>query len=282
MSRRYAEVIGDPIAHSKSPLIHNFWLQKLGIDAEYRATHVRADELEDYFARRRGDAEWLGCNITIPHKESVATLIPNLLGGYDDFGALNLVVRRPQGLFGANTDVEGVVGPLNAFHDHAFDYGPVPKRTIAVIGAGGAARAALFGLKRMAFAKAFRILVRRPEQGHALSQQLGLSAEIMPITDESLAGVDILINASPLGMVGQPALELGLDCMGGGTSQPLLFEMVYAPLETQLVSAARSLSFEVIDGLGMLVGQASSAFELLFGQSPPREHDAELRELLIR
>ena len=134
----------------------------------------------------------------------------------------------------------------------------------------------------MAFAKTFRILVRRLEQGHSLSQQLGLSAEVMPITDESLAGVDILINASPLGMVGKPALELALDRMGGGTGQPLLFEMVYAPLETQLVSAARSLSFEVIDGLDMLVGQASSAFELLFGQSPPREHDAELRELLIR
>ena len=89
MSRPYAEVIGDPISHSKSPLIHNFWLGKLGIDAEYRACHVRPEELADYFAQRREDADWRGCNITVPHKEAATHCVEALLPGYEDIGAIN-------------------------------------------------------------------------------------------------------------------------------------------------------------------------------------------------
>ncbi len=273
MTRPYAEVIGDPIAHSKSPLIHNFWLQKLGIDAEYRACHVKREALEDYFAQRRSDEDWRGCNVTIPHKETVATLIgnDNILPGYIDFGATNLVLPVDGDLMVANTDVAGVVGPINLFHDHAFQYQPVPPRTIAVIGGGGAAKAAVFGLSQLQFEKSWRFLVRRPEQGAELAALAHGPSEVAVISAEALAGIDILINASPLGMHGKPPLELALDRMGGTTGQPLVFEMVYSPLDTRLTSDARMRQFAVIDGLDMLIGQAVSAFHHLFRQRVPRE-----------
>ena len=113
MTRPYAEVIGDPIAQSKSPLIHNFWLGKLGIDAEYRACHVRAEQLEDYFTRRREDAEWRGCNVTIPHKVEVLNFVDR--ADTDLLAAANTVAPRDGGLVAWNTDVFGLLEPLAEF-----------------------------------------------------------------------------------------------------------------------------------------------------------------------
>jgi shikimate dehydrogenase len=283
MSRPYAEVIGDPIAHSKSPLIHNFWLGKLGIDAEYSTCHVPPEGLADYFARRCADAAWRGCNVTIPHKEAVAALIGknNLLPGYLDFGAVNLVVPVNGVLMAANTDVMGVVGPINSFHDHMFNHGPVPPRKIAVIGGGGAAKAAVFGLSQLGFRKSWRFLVRRPEQGAELAALANGPAEVLPINPDSIVGADILINASPLGMVGRPSLDLPLGNMGSGTGQPLVFEMVYSPLETSLTAVAREHEFAVIDGLDMLIGQAVGAFQHLFDADVPKELVHATREMVL-
>ena len=108
MTTRYAEVIGDPVAHSKSPLIHNFWLGKLGIDAEYRACRVTAENLGDYFAKRHEDANWCGCNITIPHKIAALDHVSDPGCVRDSIGAINTVARGPEGvLFGTNTDAAG-------------------------------------------------------------------------------------------------------------------------------------------------------------------------------
>jgi shikimate dehydrogenase len=280
MSRPYAEVIGDPISHSKSPAIHNFWLAKLGMDAEYRACHVRPEKLADYFAARLQDSTWRGCNITIPHKETSARFVHGLLAGYPDIGAINVAVPKNGVLFGANTDVAGVVGPINSFHEQIFNFGDVPKRRIAIVGAGGAARAAVHGLKMLRFLKEWRFLVRRKEQGEELAAECGSVAEVLPIVGSSLSGVDILINASPLGMQGKPALRLSLEEMGSGTGTPVVFDMVYVPLETELLRAARTLGMTTIDGLAMLVGQADAAFFHFFGKHAPRQYDAELRALL--
>ena len=115
MGRPYAEVIGDPIAHSKSPAIHNFWLAKLGIDAEYGACRVRPDELADYFARRRGDAEWRGCNVTMPHKQAVMPLLHSVEEPAALVGAVNTIRPSLDGLqVGHNTDVAGFLEPLHA------------------------------------------------------------------------------------------------------------------------------------------------------------------------
>lgn len=264
----YADVIGDPVAHSKSPFIHNFWLKELGMAGDYRAHHVKAPELESYLLARRDDADWRGCNITIPHKETAYRLIVRqglgVLGqGEADFGAINTVVRNPQTgeLTGHNTDVEGVTGPLKR---HALPSGAME---IAIIGAGGAARAALWGLHHPGSGHRFRILVRRPEQGVALFDAMEIKGKVLPIDGTSLEGVQLLINASPLGMAGKPPLGLKLDAMD---PTGVVFDMIYAPLETILLAQARALGLGAIDGLQMLVGQAARAFQLFFGQEVPR------------
>ena len=277
MSRPYAEVIGDPIAHSKSPLIHNFWLGKLGIDAEYRACHVRPEELQDYFARRRGDAEWRGCNVTVPHKEAATHCVEALLPGYEDIGAINLAVCRNGALFGGNTDLDGVIGPINQYHDKIFNFGNVPPRKVGIIGAGGAARAAIAALKATGWVGEWRIAVRRPERGRMLMDTFGIAGSVVQLTDQDFSGLDILINASTMGMGETQDSPLKLDRLG---DQALLFDMVYSPVETGLIRAAQRQGYAVIGGLEMLVGQASSAFHHFFGETPPRGSYAELRALL--
>jgi shikimate dehydrogenase len=278
MNHPYAEVIGDPIAHSKSPLIHNFWLQKLGIDAQYQACHVSRDELADYFANRRKDPNWCGCNVTIPHKEVVAAHIDRLWPGTLEIGAINTIMKRDDKLFGANTDIGGIVRPLNT----SFGDGPPPSQTAAIIGAGGAARAAAAALTAHFPEWRIRFLVRRHEQAQGIVDLLGIAPDIRPIEDHALVGVALLINASPLGMVGKSPLNLSLVAMHADEIPKIIFDMVYAPLETPLLAAARREGFVTIDGLQMLIAQAAEAFELFFGHPAPRHHDNELRALLVK
>jgi shikimate dehydrogenase len=278
MNRPYAEVIGDPITHSKSPIIHNFWLRKLGIDGEYRACHIRPDGLTDYLVNRRKDPDWCGCNVTIPHKEVVAKHIDHLWPGTLEIGAINTIINRGGELFGANTDIVGIIRPLNA----SFGGGPSPSQTAAIIGAGGAARAAAAALTAHFPEWPIRFLVRRREQAQGIVDLLGIAADIRPIEDHALVGVTLLINASPLGMVGKSPLNLSLTSMNADKIPKIIFDMVYAPLETPLLAAARREGFATIDGLQMLVAQAAEAFQLLFGYPAPRHHDEELRELLVK
>lgn len=268
MGRPYAEVIGDPIAHSKSPLIHNFWLGKLGIDAEYRARHVRADELEDYFTQRRRDAEWRGCNVTIPHKVSAMQHVRVRKGTRMMVGAINTVVRAPDSrLDGANTDIGGVVRPLEAMG--------VSGGSMAVAGAGGAARAAVVASMMLGIETLF-VLNRTEAKARKLLASLRPDGIALPL-EATIPAVDVLVNASVLGMSGQPALDLSLDAMA---RDAIVFDMVYVPLETALLAGARQRGLRTIDGLQMLVAQAAEAFELFFGQPAPRKHDSELRVLL--
>lgn len=278
MSRSYAEVIGDPIAHSKSPLIHNFWLNKRGIDAEYRSCHVRAAELSDYLANRRQDRDWRGCNVTIPHKEAVIAHIDSPSPGTMQIGAINTVISGEGHLVGANTDIAGIIGPLNAFFGDSLP----PQQSVAIIGAGGAARAAAAALTSYFPNWPIRFLARRFEQAEAIAQMLEITPDIRPIEDIALSGVTLLINASPLGMIGKTALNLSLAAMQDGDNPKIIFDMVYAPLETPLLAEARRKAFVALDGLQMLVSQAAEAYELLFGQAASREYDDELRALLVK
>ncbi len=278
MNRPYAEVIGDPIAHSKSPLIQNFWLKKRGIDAEYRACHVRPNELPDYFANRRKDPNWRGCNVTIPHKEAVVAHIDHLWPGTLEIGAINTVINREGLLFGANTDIGGIIGPLNAI----FGYSPPPHMTVAIIGAGGAARAATAAINSCFPDWPIRFLARRPVQAEVIAERLGIKPDIRPIEDAALAGVTVLINASPLGMSGKPPLNLSLAAMQVDENRKIIFDTVYAPLETPLLAEAQREGFAIIDGLQMLVAQAAQSFELIFDKEMPRDHDDELWALLVK
>lgn len=274
--RPYAEVIGDPIAQSKSPLIHNFWLDKLGLDAEYRATQVRSDGLGAYFSQRRADPAWRGSNVTIPHKTAAITFVASTLRSAKQVGAANIVYPSAKGLIGANSDVDGVLESIDAVSLQR-DAG-----ITCVIGAGGAARAALYALEVAGF-RDLRVVARRVARARELLDRFGMDANIVEFEDADIAlrGANTVINASPLGMIGQPPMPFTvLDSMQFTAPDALVFDMVYAPLETALLAVARAHDRRPVDGLTMLIGQADLAFQLFFQAEAPREHDAELRRLL--
>ena len=264
----FAEVIGDPIGHSKSPVIHNFWLDALGIDADYRAKHVTPDGLEAYFADRRADPAWRGCNVTVPHKVAALDHVADPGDVRGSIGAINCVVRgEDDALIGTNTDAAGFYAPIA---DLDIDGAPV-----VVIGAGGGARAVLFALARMNVGRV-TILNRNPLKGAALLASFGLKGNALPLT-APIPPAALLVNASVLGMAGQPPLTIDLDPL---PDDAVVYDIVYAPLETALLAAARSRGLDVVDGLEMLIGQAAAAFEMFFGQAPPRDQDDVLRTLL--
>lgn len=264
----YAEVIGDPIAHSKSPLIHRFWLEALGIAGEYHATHVTPDTLADHLAMRRADPAWRGCNVTLPHKLAVMDLVDDPGDVRGSIGAMNTLLARDGRVTGTNTDAAGFYAPIADL--------PLAGAEVVVVGAGGAARAVLFALARADVGRV-TILARSPLKAAGLLARFGLHGQVKAI-DAPLPPARLLVNASSLGMTGQPGLILDLTRLPGDAA---VYDLVYAPLVTPLLAAADAAGLETIDGLDMLVGQAAAAFELFFGAAPPRERDDELREKLI-
>ncbi len=274
MSKPYAEVIGDPIAHSKSPLIHNFWLEKLGIDAEYRATHVKPEELADYFENRRADPDWRGCNVTAPHKLPASAFADSSADVVQAVGATNTVARSGRKLIAGNTDIEGIAAALR----NVDLEGGEP----CVIGSGGAARAAFHVLSGYSTA-AVLVLSRQPERAVEITRPFSFMGVGVPLNEASyaLSGAPLLINASPMGMVDQqPQPREVLESLALMDSNALVFDMVYAPLETELLRVANASGRRTADGLTMLVAQAASAFRQFFDRPAPRQYDTELRKLL--
>ena len=264
----YAEVIGDPIGHSKSPAIHTFWIDRLGIDADYRRAHVRPEALSAYFDERRGDPDWRGCNVTIPHKIAVMDLVADPGEVRGGIGAMNTVLRQPDGsMIGTNTDAAGFAAPLGE--------ADLAGRPVAVVGAGGAARAVLFALARLG-AGPVTLYNRTPLKAAGLLARFGLKGEVKPL-GAPLPPVALLVNTSALGMTGQPPLDIDLSPL---PEDAIVYDIVYAPLETPLLAQARARDLATVDGLEMLIGQAALAFELFFGAEPPRDRDADLRALL--
>ena len=269
MSRPYAEVIGDPISHSKSPLIHGFWLEALGLDADYRATHVTPDTLADFIARRAQDPDWRGCNVTLPHKIAVMDHVADPGDVRASIGAMNTIARDDQGgLFGTNTDAGGFYGPIADL--------PLAGAPVVVVGTGGAAHAVLFALSRVG-AGPVTLLARNPLKGAALLARFGLKGDVRPI-ESAIPPAQLLVNTTSLGMAGQPAFAPDLSPL---PEDALVYDIVYAPLMTPLLQAADARDLQIVDGLDMLVGQAAIAFELFFGAAPPRDRDEELRERLL-
>jgi shikimate dehydrogenase len=284
MTRPYAEVIGDPIAQSKSPEIHGFWLEKLGIDAEYRACHVRPEELADYLRTRNADDNWRGCNVTMPHKQAVMPLLDKLSPAAKRIGAVNTITMEDYSLCGDNTDGPGFlepIQPLLAGKEHRY---------ALLIGSGGAARAIADALYEAGFSiisysrnptKADREIGQYVWDEECLLplSKLAEPQQLTPSRGDESNPLRLLINTTPLGMTGYPELEVDPGCLFEGT---IVYDIVTSPLDTRLLQRARARSLRTIDGLSMLIGQASAAFEKFFGQRAPREYDAELRELLTQ
>src|SRR5579872_179671 len=198
---RYAEVIGDPIAQSKSPIIHKFWLEQLRLPGDYRRTHVQTAPLASFFSQRRADPDWLGCNVTIPHKERVAALVDKIDSDSRLIGAVNCVVSERGILAGYNTDIDGVAA--------ALDTADIGGGKAVVIGAGGGARAVLAYLARRGVGS-LAILVRSPDRAAGLQALLEQNSHcILPFDRAAVAfsRADVIINASPLGMAGTRSEE---------------------------------------------------------------------------
>ena len=274
--RPYAEVIGDPIAHSKSPLIHGFWLDALGVDADFRRTRVTTETLTDYLAQRRSDPAWRGCNVTAPLKQAILPLLDDVPDGVATLGAVNCVQPRDGRLTGHNSDVDGIAAAIGG-HD-------LQGRTAAVIGAGGAARAIVHYLVQQRAAP-IRIVARDPARVDPIRAASRAPNDIhaMPFDDAAAAidGAQLIVNASPLGMHHAAPMPEGLlAALSKAAPDTLVFDMVYDPLDTPLLDAARRHGLVAVDGLTMLVGQADAAFRLFFGSMPPRDGDEELRRRL--
>ena len=268
----YAEVIGDPIAHSKSPLIHKYWLERLGLAGDYRAVRVTADELPAYFESRHADPDWRGCNVTIPHKEAAISLLDEVED--PGIGAVNCVVPRNGRLIGRNTDSGGL--------DQAWNFDVPTDAPVCIIGAGGAAKAAFESLDMLAVYQ-FHLIARDPAKVRPLlaphrdyARHFGFDRG-----EQALAECVGVINATPLGMHGFPPMpDSILAGLAGVRRGGFALDMVYSPLETVFLSRARKEGLQVVDGLTVLIGQARYAFFHFFGGSLVCEEDPRLRELL--
>jgi shikimate dehydrogenase len=265
-----AAVIGSPISHSKSPLIHGFWLQQLGIDGRYDAVEVLPENLSGFCARLVQE-DFIGINVTLPHKINIMDYMTDLTPRAAQVGAVNTVVVQADGsLLGHNSDVSGFTLPLAKM-------GNFKGKKAVVLGAGGAARAIAAGLATLGLGE-IHIVNRSRDKASSLQT-------IVPVVDHSWAAIEaaledaaILVNTTSLGMAGQSALSIDLAPLADGA---VVNDIVYAPLETPLLVQARARGLRTIDGLEMLIGQAAEAFEYFFGQAPNRAADGELRAMLI-
>ena len=262
-------LIGWPAAHSRSPLIHHYWLRTLGIEGGYVIEAVPPDEFKDFLFRLslRG---FVGANVTLPHKERALALSkPDARARA--VGAANTLWFADGELCSTNTDVEGFINNLDACApgwDSAED--------ALVLGAGGSSRAVLFGLLDRGI-KRVHLANRTVARAQALADQFG--ARVTPVAWDALGDLlpraGLVVNATSLGMKGQPPLEIDVARL---PPHAVVADLVYVPLHTPLLAAARANGLKTADGLGMLLHQAVRGFELWFGQRP--EVTSEIRALV--
>lgn len=268
-----AGVIGWPITHSKSPLIHNFWLSKLGLDGHYSRFPVAPEGL--HTAIRALPALGIrGVNVTIPHKQAVMEALDEIAPAAKAIGAVNTVVVTAEGrLVGHNTDAAGFAEPLR---DCALNGRPA-----CVVGAGGAARAVLAALKDLGVSDV-RVINRSVDKAESLLAEFGVAGQVYGFDQSATAleGAALVANTSSLGMKGYPPLDIDLTPVAGDA---VAYDIVYAPLETELLRQAKARGLKTVDGLSMLVGQAADAFRLFYDAAPPRdaETEADLRARLV-
>jgi shikimate dehydrogenase len=254
-------VIGHPIAHSRSPLIHGEWLREHRLAGSYERIDVAPADLPAFIARLR-EGEFAGGNVTVPHKEAVMTLVDEVSDAGRAVGAVNTLWRENGRIIADNSDVPGFLAHLDATVPGWQDR----VGTALVLGAGGAARGICYGLKTRGVS---RILVvnRSLERAAELAVTLGSPLEAGDWTQrDSLAGeADLIVNTTALGMQGKPPLEIDLSALRPGT---IVDDIVYVPLKTALLADAGRRGGIPVDGLGMLLHQAVPGFARWFGVTP--------------
>jgi shikimate dehydrogenase len=266
---RAACLIGWPAAHSRSPLIHHYWLRNLGLEGGYNIEAVPPEGFAE-FVLHLSTHGFVGANVTIPHKErALALSVPDARARA--VGAANTLWYEGGELRSTNTDIEGFINNLDASApgwDAATD--------ALVLGAGGSARAVVFGLLERGIKRVY-LANRTVERASALADQFG--AAVQPVAWQTIGDLmpraGLLANTTSLGMHGQPALEVEVGLL---PAQAVVADLVYVPLQTPLLAAAQARGLKTADGLGMLLHQAVRGFELWFGQRP--EVTSELRALV--
>ena len=262
-------IIAWPAGHSRSPLIHNYWIKQHRLDAEYLREAVPAEKLAEFIKSMRANG-YVGANVTLPHKEAVLKL-----SDPDEraraVGAANALWFDDDRLRSTNTDVEGFLANLDAATP-GWDRG---LSTAMVLGAGGGARAVVFALLAREVGRIY-VINRTAERAKALRKKFGARIQVAGWEETTglLGGAGLLVNTTTLGMVGQPPLEFNLRC----PPSLVVADLVYAPLVTGLLASARARGLRTADGLGMLLHQAVRGFELWFGIRP--EVTPELRALI--
>jgi shikimate dehydrogenase len=268
--RPAACVIGWPVEHSRSPLIHNYWLKRYGIAAEYRPELVPAEEFAG-FAGSLVARGYVGANVTLPHKEA-ALAISQADELARTVGAANTLWFEGRVLRSTNTDVEGFLDNLDACAPH-WDRN---LHKAVVLGAGGAARAVIYGLLARG-AERLVVVNRTQTRAEMLQKQFGprLQTARWEERDAALADAGLLVNTTTLGMRGQPELAIDLARL---PAHATVTDLVYVPVQTPLIAAAKARHLRIADGLGMLLHQAVRGFALWFGKTP--EVTSELRTIV--
>jgi shikimate dehydrogenase len=267
--RKAACIIAWPAGHSRSPLIHNYWAKKYKLNAEYRREAVPPEKFVEFVTHLR-EHGYVGCNVTVPHKQT-ALSVSEPDERARAVGAANCLWYDGDTLRSTNTDVEGFLANLDAVTP-GWDRG---LESAVVLGAGGGARAVVFALIQREV-KRIHVVNRSLERAQVLKKKFGarVHATGWDETTGLLGGAGLLVNTTTLGMVGQPPLEINLRC----PASLVVADLVYVPLETALLKLARERGLRTADGLGMLLHQAVRGFQLWFGVKP--EVTAELRALV--
>ena len=259
-------IIGGSVSHSLSPALQNRWMSEQGLDAVYLPLPVAPGDLPAAILGLKA-AGFTGANVTIPHKEEALSLCDKLSESAQILGAVNTLHFENGTVHGHNTDAAG-------FISHMVSKAPdwlerLAGRPALVLGAGGAARAVVFGLLKAGCSSVI-VTNRSQDRAEALRDQLSAIGpiEVIPWTDrnKAVSGAGLIVNTTSLGMTGHPALEIDLTTAKRST---IVYDIVYAPLETELLQGASAKDLTSIDGLGMLIEQGRAAFQIWFGILPP-------------
>ena len=254
-------IIGHPVAHSRSPLIHGYWLEQYGLTGSYDRIDIAVEELATRI-RTLSDLGYVGGNCTIPHKEAMVTLCDSVSETAVQIGAVNTFVVKDGFIEGDNTDASGFLASLD---QDVPDWSRFAERAL-VLGAGGAARAIVYGLLSRGVAEVY-VANRTMARSSALAAQFG--SRVFPVALDRIADLatrtGLVVNTTSQGMAGQPELEFDVAHL---PDTAIVSDIVYVPLETGLITAARARGLRVMPGLGMLLHQAAPGFERWFGIMP--------------
>ncbi|WP_158747269.1 shikimate dehydrogenase [Acidisphaera sp. L21] len=260
MTAPRAFILGYPVGHSRSPMLHGYWLRTLGLPGSYGLADVAPDALPGFFAdwQRNG---FTGGNVTVPHKVAVVPFLARIDATARAIGAVNTIWTEDGDLVGGNTDVGGFIANL----DHLAPGWDAGSRSAVVLGAGGAARAAAYGL--LGRGMHVHLVNRTRENAQALAEHFGAGVTTHARVDlpELMAEAGLLVNTTALGMLGKPLLEIDLAPL---PQRAVVYDIVYVPLYTPLLQQAAARGHRVVDGLGMLLHQAVPGFTRWFSAMP--------------